>query len=277
MKKVASVFVMCMMVLPAFAAPQTSQARRSNTQQWMNAPRATASVNQLQAMATANTAANTTDKSSIRAETPSAPVPPDKKNTRDKERSACINNNIGVGDTFVWASRYSNIGNYASMVEDTEEPDNNTCFVKVELKSGDSRISVADIPAQYYEMGRTITCGAWADEAKMRQRILDAKKSARVWATVGASVGGAAVGVGAMELFGNKLIGGKVEGQKSLDGDELLRSQLAALKKDSPSQYTKLRNLLTTIKTECESDVWKDTTKPAECDQYNYDYLLSIK
>lgn len=276
MKKFASVFVLCLISMHAFAATPaaSSQARRSNTQQWMNAQRATASVNQLQATAAVNTGS-----SGIHAETPSAPVPPEKKNNREAERSACINNNIGVGDTFVWASRYSNIGNYASMIEDTEEPDNNICFVKVELKSSDSKINVDDVPAQYYEMGRAIKCGGWASEDVMRQRILDARKSQRVWATVGATVGGAAVGVGAMELFGNKLIGGKVEGQKALKDDELLRSQLAVMKKDSPAKYKQLMDQLKILKTECESSIWADNKveKPEGCTKYSYTYLLSIQ
>ena len=168
---------------------------------------------------------------------PEEMIAAEKKDLREKERNACISNNIGVGNTFVWASRFSNVNNYSSMIEDVESPENNVCFVKVEMKSTDSKISVADIPAKYFEMGRTITCGSWADEETLRKRILDAKKSARTWGTVAGAVGGAAVGVGAMELFGNKLIGGSVEGQKSLKGDELLRSQLAVLQKDNPSEY----------------------------------------
>lgn len=277
MKKFASVFVMCVLALPAFASVTGgSQARRSNAQQWMSAPRATASTNQLQAMASVNNGSDvdTTSKASVRAETPSAPVPADKKNSRDKERSACINNNIGIGDTFVWASRYGNTSSYASMVEDVDEPDNNTCFVKVEMKSADPKINVDDVPARYYEMGRVVTCGSWANEETMRQRILDSKKSARVWATVGASVGGAAIGVGAMELFGNKLIGGNVEGQKGLKGDELLRSQFAALAKDEPTQHAKLREYLTKLKTECDN--WSGGDKPEACSKYDYNNLLRL-
>ena len=153
------------------------------------------------------------------------------KDMREKEREACIRNNIGIGNTFVWASRYSDINNYATMVEDTEEPENNTCFVRVGLKSSDSRIDLSDIPGKYFEMGRNITCGSWVDEDKIEKRILDAKKNARTWATVGGAVGGAAIGVTSMELFGNKLIGGKVEGQKdkNLDRKQQFRSYLLSL------------------------------------------------
>ena len=53
---------------------------------------------------------------------------------RDAERLACVSNNIGVGNTFVWASKYSNTSNYSTMVEDTENPENNVCWVRVELR-----------------------------------------------------------------------------------------------------------------------------------------------
>lgn len=153
------------------------------------------------------------------------------KDMREKEREACIRNNIGIGNTFVWASRYSDINNYSTMVEDTEEPDNNTCFVRVELKSADSRVDLSDIPGKYFEMGRDIICGSWVDENMIEQRILNAKKNARTWATVGGAVGGAALGVGSMELFGNKLINGAVEGQQSekLDAKQKFRSYLLSL------------------------------------------------
>lgn len=276
MKSFVSFIAMCFVATSALALTPAGQGRRTMSSQMQAAPRATASTNQLSAISASVSTSATTDKSSVRVEETVATLPT--VDTREKEKAACLNNNIGVGNTFVWASRYSNVNNYASMVEDTENPENNTCFVKVELKSNDSKISVSDIPSQYYEMGRDITCGAWADEAKIKQRILDAKKSARTWATVGGAVGGAGVGVGLMELFGNKLIGGKVEGQKALDGDELLRSQLLVLKKDNSSQYKTFINQLKILKKECESDIWNtgDAKKPDECDSINYEYLLDI-
>ena len=194
-----------------------------------------------------------------------------KKDMREKEKHACIANNIGVGNTFVWASRYSNLNNYASMVEDVELPENNTCFVKVELKSNDSKIGVSDVPAKYYEWGQNITCGAWADYDVLKKRILDAKKSTRTWATVAGAVGGAAVGVGAMELFGNKMIGGSVQGQKALEGDELLRSQLAVLKKDNESEYKKFVGYLKVLKTECNLEHILNLDDPdlkSKCDEF---------
>jgi hypothetical protein len=270
MKKVFSFLTIALVGSSAVAASPAPD-RRSMAQQWAPAPRATASKNQLQAVA-----AQTAEKSSIKAETPSAAIPVDK---RDKEKQACINNNIGAGNTFVWASRYSNTNNYVSMVEDLENPENNVCFVRVELKSSDSKVSVSDIPAVYYEMGRTITCGTWADAKKLEDRILDSKKSARTWGTVAGVVGGAGLGVGAMELFGNKLIGGSVEGQKGLSADELLRSQLLVMKQNKDPKYDEYRRSLQALKDACNDKVWMDASaeeKPSGCGTISYDALLEI-
>lgn len=184
---------------------------------------------------------------------PSEPEEPDTPpiDTREKERAACMQNNIGIGNTFVWASRNSDISNYATMVEDMENPENNVCFVRVDVRSSDPRVDLSDIPGKYFEMGRTIVCGSWVDEDMIEKRILDAKKKARTWATVGGAAGGAALGVGTMELFGNNLLGKagvtSVQGQKALQGVELLRSQLLVLKNEKPKQYeafiANLRNL----------------------------------
>ena len=160
------------------------------------------------------------------------------------------------------------------MVEDTENPDNNVCFVRVELKSNDNRINVSDMQGQYFQMGQNITCGSWVDEAKLEQRILDAKKSARTWATVGGAVGGAAIGVGSMELFGNKLIGGAVQGQKALEGTKLLKSQLLVLKKDNKSEYSKIISDLKSIKADCDKVTGE---KPDTCTKYDYDELISTE
>lgn len=195
---------------------------------------------------------------------------------REKEREACIRNNIGIGNTFVWASRYSDIGNYATMIEDVETPANNACFVRVELKSADSRIDLGGFPGKYFEMGRNIACGSWADEGKIEQLILDAKKKGRTLATVGGAVGGAALGVGAMELFGNKLIDGAVQGQKAtrnLSEDELLRSQLLVLKDENKAEYDAVMQDLKELKDLCADDKWSGE-KPQECSEINYTYLL---
>ncbi len=281
MKKIVSVVVLCMMGSSALALAPVGTARRSMSDQMMAAPRAVASKAQISAGAVQATQSAAINQATIKdvngtvadlAVKPEEMKPADKVDMREKERAACLNNNIGIGNTFVWASRYSNINDYSTMVEDVEEPENNTCFVRVELKSNDAKINVADISGKYYEMGKNITCGEWANYDMLKGRILDAKKSARTWATVGGAVGGAAVGVGAMELFGNKLIGGDVQGQKSLTGDELLRSQLAVLKKDNKSEYDKFVRHLRNLKSECENKVWEgrtDEEKDALCDEYD--------
>jgi hypothetical protein len=230
--------------------------------------RATVSTNQISAMAALN-GKSTTGNANL-AVTPQV-MEPAVKDMREKEKSACIGNNIGIGNTFVWASRYSNLNNYASMIEDVEEPANNTCFVKVGLKSDDTRINVSDIPTKYFEMGQTITCGSWANEEDMRQRILDAKKGARIGGTIAASVGGAAIGVGAMELFGNQWIGGKVEGQAALEKSALMRSQVLTLQKDDASQYKEVIKQLSIVKVECEGNLKNSTDEQVKkiCEKYS--------
>jgi len=266
---------MCgLIAMPAMAVSPAGQARRSmQTQMVTNAPRraTTASTNQITAMASAANSATSDAASESKSSARVEPVADTKTvDMREKEKNACINNNIGIGNTFVWASRYSNRDNYATMVEDTENPENNTCFVRVEVKSTDTRISTSDIPAKYFEWGQNITCGAWADEGTLKQRILDAKKTARTWATVGGAVGGAGVGVGIMELFGNKLIGGKVQGQKNknLSDDQVLKSQLLTLKEKNPTQYNEFKNNLRALVDECQRDIWTDETRPTACTEY---------
>lgn len=197
------------------------------------APRYTASVNQLNGVGV-----NPSNVNSVPAET--------EVDRREAERNACVNNNIGVGNTFVWASRYSNTVDYASMTEDIEHPENNVCFVRVELKSDDAKISVSDVPAKYFMWGENIECGSWANEKEMEKRILDAKKGARIGGIVASTVGGAGLGVGAMELFGNRLIDGKVMGQKSskLSKEELYVSQLNVLRKQNKLEYDNIVDAL---------------------------------
>ena len=281
MKPVLSAFVISMMLAPAFAvaphmAPATGRGRASMANQMMAAPRAVMSQNQISAMAAqSETVAAPTVATDDKLATTPPEMKPAEKDMREREKRACLQNNIGIGNTFVWASRYSNLGNYSTMIEDIEEPDNNTCFVKVELKSDDPKISVADVPSKYFEMGHNITCGEWANYDTLKGRILDAKKSARTWATVGGAVGGAAIGVGAMELFGNKLIGGAVMGQKDLEGLELLESQLAVLKKDNEAEYNRFIKYMGDLKCACESSVWtSNDQKPDACTEYEYAFSL---
>lgn len=188
-----------------------------------------------------------------------------------RQRNICVSNNVGISNTFVWADRNSDTSNYMYMVENLDYPENNVCFVKVDLKSSDNRIDLSDMKSKYFVMGSGITCGQWANETVLEQRILDATKKGRTWGTVAAAVGGAGLGVGAMETFGNRIIGGAVMGQKDLEGQELLRSQLLALKKSDKAEYDKIYNALETLEKECNNKkVWTaGTKKPAECDPSN--------
>jgi len=284
LKFVALVFSFGAVVAPAFGAMNTGRGARSNAARMMPAPRATASVSQLGGVSTSaavttttgtvtTTNGNTTTGTTAAVDTTSAPVvdAAPAVDMRTVERDACMANNIGIGNTFVWASRFSDPANYATLVEDVESPTNNTCFVKVEIKSDDPNVRVDDIPTRYFEMGRAITCGSWADEGTIKKRILDAKKSARTWATVGGVVGGAGIGVGAMELFGNKLIGGSVQGQKALTGAELKISQLKVLEKDNPTEFANAKAALLEIRNACTNKIWSEPgsgTKPSDCSVY---------
>ena len=240
MKHFVSLIVLSLISTGAFAA-NTGRPTMSN--RIMAAPeRYTASINQLNGIGVATNTVKTTVV--VEEKEPEIDM-------REAERNACINNNIGIGNTFVWASRYSDTSNYASMVEDTTNPQNNVCFVRVELKSDDeSRISVSDIAPKYFMWGENIECGSWANEKEMEKRILDARKGARVGGIVASTVGGAGLGVGIMELFGNKLIDGKVQGQKSskLSESELYRSVLLTYKNDKNPEYDRIVDALTVMK-----------------------------
>ena len=154
---------------------------------------------------------------------PQIPIP---VNTQSPEKTAC--NNAGTQNgVFIWAARNSVGSNSSYLREDIANPDNNACFVRVDLVSNDPRISLSGIESRYYMTDMDIECGGWVDRGELEKRILAAKKSGRTWGTVAGAVGGAAVGVGVMELFGNKAIGGKVQGQKALSEEELLYSQMS--------------------------------------------------
>lgn len=194
----------------------------------------------------------------------------EEKDKREAERIACLNNNIGVGNTFVWASRYSDTSNYATMQEDVDNPENNVCFAKVDIKSSDIKIDTSGIPSRYFQWGELINCGGWVDEEMLKQRILDGKKAGRTWATVGGAVGGAAVGVGAMELFGNQLIGGKVEGQKNkkLTDAQRLRSQLLTLKQKDVQKYDAFVEDLKKFKEACAKAKNKTPEQEKKCSEF---------
>lgn len=256
MRNIFSVAVLSFLVFSNAMAASTGRPAMSN--KIMAAPqRYTASVNQLNGIpSTKMTVTNAPVEPVVEpkvVETENVVVI--NEDTREAEKNACINNNIGFGNTFVWASRYSDTSNYASMVEDVKNPLNNVCFVRVELKSDDeSRISVSDVPAKYFMWGENIECGSWANKGEIEKRILDAKKGNRIGGIVAVSVASAGLGVGAMELFGNKLIGGKVQGQKNLEGEKLYRSQLLTLKEKNPAQYNARVEDLKKIKAFCEKN-----------------------
>lgn len=239
----------------ANAAPDTSR-RSMSSQMVMAAPRAVASKNQLNAMAAKNTDAESAAEKAALAVTPEEMLPAD-KDIRQKEKEACLANNIGVGNTYVWASRNSDTSDYATMVEDFVNPENNTCFIKVEIRTNDPRIDMSGVSAKYFEWNRDpIKCGGWVSDEEMEQRILDAKKSGRVWGTVGATVASAGLGFGLMEAGGNKIFGDKVMGQKELSGTELFKSRLEELRtskdKDKNKDYESHRTAICDLKTVCE-------------------------
>jgi len=270
MKYFISMLAMSLVMANAYAAP----ARPAMSNRIMNAPsRYTASINQLNTMSNAGTNAVIVDKTDANAtgqETVSVAVVEEPIDMREAERNACLNNNIGIGNTFVWASRYSDTSNYAGMVEDVKNPQNNVCFVRVELKSNDeSRISVSDIAPKYFMWGEDIECGSWANKSVLEQRILDAKKGNRVAGIVASTIGGAGVGVGIMESFGNQLIGHGLSGQKEMDDKTFYRSQLLTLKeKGRDAEYNEYIGYLKVIKKACEGNKDIDPV----CTDYEYLY-----
>lgn len=270
MKKLYPLFF-CLTSLVVVDAWAINPIRNSSSGRVMTAQRAgvlskkQVSVNAQQAEKLSDIATTeTVDDSAAVAEA----VRTTEKDMREKERMACIANNIGVSNTFVWASRYSDASNYATMVEDVENPENNVCFVKAALKSRDPKIDVSGVPAKYFEMGQVVTCGGWADYDSLKQQILDAKKKGRTLGTIASFVGAAGVGVGAMELFGNELIGGKVEGQYNENLSEaellrLLRSQLLTLQKEDEKKYTEITENLEKLAEKCGND-----TETKYCKKY---------
>lgn len=286
MPKLLIAFALSVFATAGFALESVGSARRSMNEQMISSPRAAGVASKAQIQAAAIKTVGTPDvaQATIKnldgnvqvklAVTPEE-MKPAEKDMREKEKLACLSNNIGIGNTFVWASRYSNVNNYATMVEDVEDPENNTCFVRVELKSNDPKINVDDVIVKYHEFGKTITCGEWADYEVLKGRILDAKKSARTWATVGGAVGGAGIGVGAMELFGNKWIGGKVEGQanEKLSDGARLYSQLVVMEKENQTEYNETIAMLTELKKDCESKLANDEVKSI-CDAYKPAFVL---
>ena len=282
MRKYIAIFIFCMVVVPAFAAGRSlinnnaSRAGMINGAGRMPTLSVPYTVNNNSVVSGATNNASRDDAGAVADDDASVAVDVPPVN-RDKEKLACISNNVGVGNTFVWASKDSNTSSYASMVEDVKNPENNVCFVLVGMRADDSRINVSDIQPQYFEWGKNITCGAWTDEAKLEKRILDAKKTARTLATVGGAVGGAGIGVGAMELFGNKALSNingleGLEGQKNLTDDEVFVAQLKELKEskqlEDNARYNNIVAMLKNLQEVCQNNTSDD------CKKVNYAKIL---
>ena len=198
-------------------------------------------------------------------------------NNNDKEqlseintqRDACLMRAGQHAGTFVWASRNSNTTSYATMVEDVENPENNTCYVKVSVQNSDERVDTHDIPSRYFAMGQNVTCGGWLDTEDLKARVLDAGKSRRVWGAVATSFVGAGAGVGvsegAMAIAAKKGSDSQLLGQKALDGTELLISQIKELKRKNIVEYNRVMNAMQVLDETCDKE-WQ-CDKPAECDE----------
>ena len=113
MKSILPILTGVMLATTAFAAapsmtPATGRGRASMSNQMMAAPRAVASKGQISNMAYQNETVavknNEIPDDDKMAVTPDEMKPAD-KDLREREKRACLQNNIGIGNTFVWASR----------------------------------------------------------------------------------------------------------------------------------------------------------------------------
>ena len=269
MKKLLYILIGTIFTMPTYAAPNDTHARVSMQSRAMVGTAQSARKSSLKFDTVRPVG---TDATATTNDVEPTPAP----DTCDAERIACMSNNIGVGNTFVWASKYSNTNDYASLIEDVDNPENNVCFVRVEMRSGDSAIDLSYVKARYFQMGDKIMCGAWTDKSLLEKNILDAKKSARTWATVGGAVGGAGIGVGAMELFGNKALSNingleGLEGQKKLSRDDLLLSELREWGKDNV-QYKNIVNVMKALRLLCGDE--KGNTCNVDGAYVDFNYIL---
>ena len=158
-----------------------------------------------------------------------------------------------------------------------QNPENNICFARVDIMSGDARVATYDIAPRWFPMNNVITCGSWVDANMLERRIADSRRRGRNWATVGGAVGGAAVGVGVMELFGNQALAGmgvtSVMGQRALSGDELIRSQMLTA---SNRECENFKNDLRALRDECRQ--WDRLGQPPipQCTRHDIDFLLGV-
>lgn len=255
MLKPIAFLLMAICVTGVADAAQERGRRSVMGQKIMSAPRAVASKNQLNAMAAKSDSAEKTTETAALAVTPTEMLPADKEKLEkiQKEKEVCLLNNRGVGNVYVWASRNSDISNYSTMVEDIVNPENNTCFVRVEVRTNDPRIDISDVNGKYFELNsRPITCGEWIDEAVMEKKILDAKKTGRVLGSIGIAVGSAGLGVGIMEGGLNNAIGGKLLGQKALGGSDDLVMFEANYKKLTTGEQEATKKVFCELKKACD-------------------------
>lgn len=198
---------------------------------------------------------------------------PDSAKTQEinRRRDACLLRAAGNFDTFVWASRDSDVGSYRLMVEDIENPENNTCFVKVSVRNTDERVDTHDIADRYFKMGERAICGNWLAEEDLEKRVLDATKTKRVLGAVATSLVGAGVGVGisetAMAIAAKNGGDSKVLGQAALDETELLISQIKELERKDIAEYNRVMNAMKVLDETCDKE-WT-CEKPVECDAAN--------
>ncbi|MCL2017292.1 MAG: carboxypeptidase-like regulatory domain-containing protein [Alphaproteobacteria bacterium] len=122
-------------------------------------------------------------------------------------RAECDAASGGRDSNFIWASKTNSGTDYAGLREDTAWPENNACWIRVEIESADRRIRMDSLSARYFMVGTPVTCGGWLDDQAVEKLILDAKRKGRTWGTVAGATGGAAVGVAVMETVGHNALG----------------------------------------------------------------------
>lgn len=133
-----------------------------------------------------------------------------------------------------------------TVMTESPNPQDNTCFSSVSMKSGDIKDMGRFFPARYFENGQTVECGSWINTDDLDAAILDATKGKRIAGTIAASVGGLAIGATAADLIGQAT--GKQDdgsntwtGQAGLQGKAYVQSRLN--EKDSAERAAFLANV----------------------------------
>ena len=190
--------------------------------------------------------------------------------TTNPDKEACLLRAKILPDTFVWAARNSNSTNYASLIEDITNPQNNICYVKISVHNSDDRVETKDIPTRYFPMGQTVTCGGWLDNDDLKERVLVATKKQRVLGTVATTLIGAGAGVGisegAMAIAANQGSDSKLMGQRALDATDLIISHIKKLQHDNIAEYNRILDAMRKLDEACDSEEWV-CDKPADCDE----------